>query len=121
MAKPTAYIRAAGEQYHIQTAVDKFGQNAVMDERVRQLGQAYPSVPPMLRSMQAMAEMGYSNEINEGNTPYKDVHKTLQEKQAKEQLQARHNSANPAQAILQIASQAMDKLCNGDSGSELAA
>ena len=117
MPKPTTYIRAAGEQYHCQKAIQDFGADAVVTERARQLSQGSPGVSPLLCQIQALAELGLSQEIEDGRTPYTDVHKELQaeQRQALEQ-QAWRGAANRGLAMRELGSKALLVLCN-DSGS----
>jgi len=117
MPKPTTYIRAAGEQYHTQRAITDFGFDAVVTERTMQLSQGSPGVSPILCQIQALAELGLSQEIKEGRTPYKDVHKALQaeQRQAVEQ-QACRDASNRGLAMRELGSKALLVLCN-ESGS----
>lgn len=121
MKNPTKCIRAAGEQYHCQTAIEKFGANAVVAERTSQLSQKSPGVSPLLCQIQALAELGLSQEIDEGETPYKDVHKTLQARHRQALArQASQDAAKRGQALRESCSKAMVVLCN-DSGNPVLA
>lgn len=117
MPTPTTYIRAAGEQYHAQRAIQDFGVDAVVTERTKQLSQGSPGVSPILCQIQALAEIALSQEIEEGKTPYKDVHKALQaeQRQALEQ-QACRDAANRGLVMRELGSKALLVLCN-ESGS----
>ena len=110
MKKPTTYIRAAGEQYHAQRAIKHFGVDAVVAERAKQLSKGYPGVSPILYQMQALAEVGFSQEIEGGGTPYRDVHKALQ---------AERGAVDLGVALRKLGRKAQDVLRNESGGPSL--
>lgn len=93
-------IKGAGEMYHCNAAIADHGLQAVIGQRAVNLSRSHPSLPPADAMMLASREVGILQSIANGEKPFSEVRKQLDDRKQEKAAPPPHaHGMNPAMCV----------------------